>query len=312
MAAFVCSMPLTASSKGNNVRVLYWNIQNGMWSDQENNYDNFVEYVKSFDPDICVWAECKSHYKSHSVEKFPDDGSLYLPAHWAELAARYGHKYVYVGGERDFYPQAVTSKYPIKNVARILGEEPDMIVSHGAGWCRVTVKGKTFNIVTVHTWPQKYGLNVPEDKRQESSRNHEGDRFRRTEMEYICQHTILTEPKAESQYWMMLGDFNSRARVDNYHYKYPENDTRFLVHDYITSSTPYFDVVAEMYPGDFQKTHINGARIDYVYCTQPLYSHVKEVKVLRDGWAANIKDPQGLSNFCHPSDHYPILIDFSF
>ena len=29
-----------------NLRVLYWNIQNGMWSDQANNYNNFVAWVK--------------------------------------------------------------------------------------------------------------------------------------------------------------------------------------------------------------------------------------------------------------------------
>ena len=36
------------------LRLLYWNIQNGMWDGQNDNYDRFVEYVKSQDPDICV------------------------------------------------------------------------------------------------------------------------------------------------------------------------------------------------------------------------------------------------------------------
>lgn len=38
------------------LRILYWNIQNGMWSDQGNNYDNFVAFVRELDPDICIWA----------------------------------------------------------------------------------------------------------------------------------------------------------------------------------------------------------------------------------------------------------------
>ena len=38
-------------SKETPLRVLYWNIQNGMWADQGNNYDNFVEWVKRYDPD---------------------------------------------------------------------------------------------------------------------------------------------------------------------------------------------------------------------------------------------------------------------
>ena len=39
------------------LRLLHWNIQNGMWDGQNDNYDRFVEYVKSKDPDICVWCE---------------------------------------------------------------------------------------------------------------------------------------------------------------------------------------------------------------------------------------------------------------
>lgn len=28
-------------------KLISWNIQNGMWSDQANNYDNFVEFLKT-------------------------------------------------------------------------------------------------------------------------------------------------------------------------------------------------------------------------------------------------------------------------
>lgn len=34
------------------LRILYWNIQDGMWADQANNYDNFVAWVQEYDPDI--------------------------------------------------------------------------------------------------------------------------------------------------------------------------------------------------------------------------------------------------------------------
>ena len=39
------------SERTDNMRLLYWNIQNGMWSDQGNNYDNFVAWVREYDPD---------------------------------------------------------------------------------------------------------------------------------------------------------------------------------------------------------------------------------------------------------------------
>ena len=60
------------------LRVLYWNIQNGMWADQHNNYDNFVNWVKEYDPDVCIWAEAKSRYISHqNVRMKPEDDSRY-------------------------------------------------------------------------------------------------------------------------------------------------------------------------------------------------------------------------------------------
>ena len=57
----VLLLSMTAQArKQKDFSVLYWNVQNGMWSDQGNNYDNFVKWVKKHDPDVCVWAECKS------------------------------------------------------------------------------------------------------------------------------------------------------------------------------------------------------------------------------------------------------------
>ena len=308
VAAAAVLLCVSSGARPAGLRILYWNIQQGMWSDQGNNYDNFVEFVKSQSPDICVWAEGKTHYKTDTADPYKMDDDLYLPAHWDELAARYGHKYVYVGGERDFYPQVITSKYPIRNVKRIVGDD-NVLVCHGCGWATVRVHGYKINFVTVHTWPQKYGFNVPVEKRQESISRHEGDYFRRTEMEYICNETILGHPGASGEYWMMLGDFNSRSRVDNYHYNYADDDTRFLVHDFIREKTPYLDLVALKYPYDFQSTIIGGSRIDFVYMTQPLFSMVKSVSVLREGYPRNYKDPRGLSNFCHPSDHLPILME---
>ena len=70
---------------------------------------------------------------------------------------------------------------------------------------------------------------------------------------------------------MMMGDFNSRSRVDNWVYHYPEDDSRLLVHDYILAETPYIDVVHERHPNDFYTTTGGRARIDYVYCTRPLF-----------------------------------------
>jgi endonuclease/exonuclease/phosphatase family metal-dependent hydrolase len=233
----------------------------------------------------------------------------YLVHNWGELAARYGHKYWAVGGHRDNYPQVITSKYPINVVSKILGEESDVIVAHGAGWFTIEVNGKTLNIVSLHTWPHAYAYRA-EDK-EASKAEQGGDKYRAREIQYICEHTIGTAAGAEDQYWMMMGDFNSRSRVDNDQYGYAEDDPKFLVHDYIKANTPYIDVIKAKYPEEFKATTgSKTSRIDYVYCTKPLYDRITYADVIWDEYTTPVRDPQKLSNFWRPSDHMPIMIDF--
>ena len=290
------------------LKLLYWNIQNGMWTDQPNNYDNFVKFVKDQAPDICVWCEAKSLYYSGTDKGFKEEMERYLPSNWDELAARYGHSYVYLGGYRDNYPQVITSKYPIRNVSRIVGARPDSVVAHGCGWAQIDIKGKTYNIVTLHTWPMGYGFEVNAAKHEESRAKNEGDLYRRMEVEYICRHTILTHPHPDKELWLMMGDFNSISYIDNYHYNLPEDRTVFYVHKYINQNTPYRDVIAEKHPNSFQSTTESGKRIDFIYASPAMMNRIGNANVIRDGFAKNHRID--ISNFCIPSDHLPILIDF--
>ena len=305
----VLASALAFQAEGRNLRILYWNIQNGMWSDQGNNYDNFVEFVKGEDPDICVWCEAESRYFTDSVKRIENCEDAYLPWNWDLLARRYGHKYVLVSGKRDTFPQVITSKYPIKIVKRVNGDGKDVIVVHGAGVAQIEVGGKTLNIVTIHSWPYKYAYGT-NDKKASSARK-EGAAFRATEMEYICKETIGSVPDAASQYWMMLGDFNARSRVDNYFYKMAEDDKDFLVHDYIRNNTPYIDIIEKLYPGDFQATTYSGKRIDLIYMTEPLFKRVRSAEIIRTGFAKSELKPEVIK-FCRPSDHYPIRVDLKF
>ena len=101
---------------------------------------------------------------------------------------------------------------------------------------------------------------------------------------------------------MMMGDFNSRSRLDNRIYNYPDDDTRLLVHDYIAEHTPYVDVIAEKHPGEFHTTTHGQSRIDFVYCTQPLCERITRAEVIADDFTEPVRDPGKLSNFYHPSD----------
>ena len=109
---------------------------------------------------------------------------------------------------------------------------------------------------------------------------------------------------------MMMGDFNSRSRADNAFYRYPDNDTKLYVHDYIASQTPYLDALLEKHPGEMHVTMHYPARLDYVYMTRPLLERTVECRVCHDFYTEPVRDPQQLSNFWRPSDHRPIVVDF--
>ena len=299
----------SAAGKGRDrIRILYWNIQNGMWDGQADNYDRFVDWVKAKRPDICVWCEAKSNYRTASAEHFAE-GEGYLPEHWGKLAKRYGHKYWYIGGYRDNFPQVITSRYPITSMARIVGAEPDSVVAHGAGWACIDLRGRKLNLVALHTWPQAYSFGISPEERAASKAEHGGDRYRRKEIEYVCTHTILTRPGARNELWMMMGDFNSRSPKDNWIYGYPQGAPELMVHEYILSQTPYLDLLAERDPASFYSSTGKRSRIDYIYCTPPVAAAVQEARIVSDSYTLPVRDPGRLSNFYHPSDHRPILVD---
>ena len=294
------------------VRVLYWNIQNGMWADQGNNYDNFVSFVKETEPDICIWCEAKSHYRTGSGESFPNNlDSLYLPSNWNALAARYGHKYVFLGGERDFFPQVISSRYPLEEALRMTGDST-VTVSHGAGWAVVHTPVGDINIVTVHTWPQKYGFDIPKNPpelRKESVARHEGDSARYKEMRWVVENTIGTDEAAKEHFWILAGDMNSVSRVDNSVYGLPEDSTEFLTQDYLMGIDCLADAQHALFDSFVCTASGNNRRIDYIYCTPPLLERIKKFQVVKDGFPSNTKTD--IRNFWIPSDHYPIVMDIS-
>ena len=311
MAAALAAVMLFGCTKPEDktLRLINWNIQNGMWDGQNDNYDRFVNFVKAQDPDVCVWCEAQSIWKTDSDQAMAAE-DRYLVHNWGELAARYGHKYWAVGGHRDNYPQVITSKYPINVVSKILGEESDVIVAHGAGWFTIEVNGKTLNIVSLHTWPHAYAYRA-EDK-EASKAEQGGDKYRAREIQYICEHTIGTVEGAEDQLWMMMGDFNSKSRLDREHYS-GVPATTWLLHDYILDNTDMIDVIHERNDDKDFFSSVNGdsQRIDYMYVSPDMYSRIENAVILIDSWTTLSQDTSvSTGYFCKSSDHRPILVDF--
>lgn len=313
----VCKADVKDSKK---LKLLYWNIQNGMWADQGNNYDNFVEWIKTYDPDVCVWCEARTLYWTDTYTKIDDDkrtlcrtmGST-TDEGWSELAGRYGHKYVFIGGFRDNYPQVITSKYPIGEIKHITGDKNENYVSHGAGWATLDFAGETINLVCLHTWPHKFDHGLPHDEkiRKESAENGGGDKFRAKEVEYICKSTILSEPGLSGENWIMMGDFNSISPLDYAVYRYKKDNPVFNCHRYILENTPYIDVIGERNPGKFIPSTNIKRRIDYVYCTKKMYDRITDAYGVVDDWTL-CRPVESVPSFRYPSDHRPVYVEFQF
>jgi endonuclease/exonuclease/phosphatase family metal-dependent hydrolase len=292
---------------GKLITVLVWNIQNGMWADQGNDYDNFVKWVKEYKPDVCIWCEARSNYQTGSKQSMPKD-KAYLPDNWGELAARYGHPYWAKGGHRDNFPQVITSRYPVHTVEKIIGNAADSVVTHGCGHHQIVINGKILNIVTLHLWAHKYAFGVSGTAAQkESEANNGGDHHRLKEIAYICDHTIAKSKDPVNERWLMAGDFNAQSSLDNDTYNYSLNDTRFMVHEYILENTPYVDVIKEMHQDEFKTTTSARSRIDFVYCSPAMMKNASNADVLQDSWTGTIVKDEA-TGFKYPSDHRPIYL----
>ena len=122
-----CALPAFA---GNTIRVISYNILEGMKTDTTPGKQVFVGWVKKEDPDILALQECNK-FKQKSLE---------------ELARAYGHPYAVIVKEKG-YPTGLTSKYPITDIQRITNN-----MTHGFIVARV----KDLNIVVLHLNPHSY------------------------------------------------------------------------------------------------------------------------------------------------------------
>ena len=289
------------------LRVLLWNIQNGMWADQHNNYDNFVAWVKKYDPDVCIWCESETIYKDKTSTS---TSSKYLTGGWPTLCKRYGHSYSAVGGNRDNYPQTVTSKYPITTVQRITDTNVSgKPISHGAGHFTITVNGKKINIVSLHMWPQAYGFGVASADREASQANNEGDKYRAFEMQYIVDQTVNNAKYAGEKYWIFGGDTNSKSRLDNWFFGYESSSTKLMTHDVVLNQTNLKDIIGCRYPDCFMSSTQSDNRIDILYASPDVYNMISNAAMIVDEWLAEDTKSEYVSSFYSRSDHRPVIVD---
>ena len=303
-----------------NLRVILFNIQNGACTDQHNNYDNFVAWVKKYDPDICIWCESETIYEDKSDVRLVNDSDKYLPDNWDKVAARYGHNYVAVAGNRDNYPQTITSKYPIKVVQRITDTDDGGLygakyILHGAGHFQIDVHGKRLNIVSCHMHPKAYAPGTSAANQAASEAAYEGDYFREYEMKYIVKNTVNHPSYANEEYWLLGGDTNSRSPYDEWYYGTSTfAPCKYLVHKYIIENTDMKDTIADRLPKDethFVTSTYGATRIDFLYASPAMFDKITNSAMLMDDWMDELPAWEYHSAFRNPSDHRPVIVDFN-
>ena len=274
------------------LRILYWNIQNGMWGDQGNNYENFVNWVRKYSPDICVWCEGRSNYMtgSSTSNKTPYlSNDVSASSGWAELASRYGHNYLGAAWRSgDNFPQVVTSRHPVTRellLGNLSGGDP---IWHGSGMFSIDCDGTAVNIVTVHLRP-----------------GDEYDNYRLYEISEILSSTLGSDTYSGRGNWVMVGDFNSTSHFDRAYYDLDES--AYSVHQQIASYSGLTDLMHGLYPDRLISSTSSG-RIDYMFLSDDLYSRVTDACTLVDSWVTPVLASTGISNFRLPSDHRPILV----
>lgn len=100
LALIAC--PLAMRAEGKDFRVLSYNVEDGFKSEPER-MDRFVTWVQTKDPDIVFFQEMNK-FTQPKLEEF---------------AHRYGHPYA-VLSKTVGYPVAITSKYPIVRVEKVV------------------------------------------------------------------------------------------------------------------------------------------------------------------------------------------------
>ena len=277
----------------NNFKLLSWNIQDGMWCDQFDDYVNFVAYINEINPDVFCIQEAASHWDidgknlSHYSRylPYPDQKNVESkwdnPSGWVALAKRWGHEYVVMGPYKDNYPVVITSKYPIEIIERLRGDE-NTTVSHGALYAKVHFTDDiSVNLVNLHLQPDNIA---------------NASNFRMNEINFYLSKTINSKEHYRDEHWLMMGDFNSNVGKNV---------------DVEVRKNSYYDLWAEM-------NSYNKSYIDFIYGTESMRKSLKSIDFLY-GFAHMDKimySPNGVAinngvGVWKYSDHYPVLAEFS-
>lgn len=265
-----CSLAVSAQS---GFKVLSYNVLMGLQQDSLMQ-EKYQQWVKEMDPEIVAYQE---------MNQFTQDGL-------EEFAKRYGHPYA-VMSKLDGYPVALSSKYPIVNVQKVVDN-----MWHAYLYANVN----NIHVFVIHFSPFSY------EKRQH-------------EIRQVLAHAALLPQHEEI---IIMGDFNSLSEDDASHHtsemekamqdrEKKESHVRNLNSgkiDYtvmnIIKEAGYLDTfwlkndsLVSTVPTKKYGTP-STRRIDYIWVNPVLADKLISTTIIQDETTDVI------------SDHYPVLVEF--
>lgn len=264
------------------IKFISYNAYWGMKSDESKGKQRFIEWAKKQDADVIAWQEV-NHFTREKLEKF---------------AHSYGHKYAVLlkepknPNDEEFFPTAITSKYPIINVTKLTDN-----LWHGALFAEVG----PYHFVVTHMNPFRTSQRIDEIN--------------------LILDSIKYSTSPDGK-WIIAGDLNSFSPLDKKGYneeemikdlKSKEKERPVLKNlvngkmDYTVQqnilSRGYVDVLKLKYPDEFVATaptkifydqSQTPLRYDYIYVPKNMKDDIVDVRILKDSFTDKY------------SDHYPV------
>ena len=285
LAAIIGAIILSSSTafasleEAKDLKIISYNVYNGMKLDESEGKQKFIDWAKMQDADIIAWQEM-NFFTREKLENF---------------AASYGHNYAVLLKESPddpaFFPVAITSKYPIVNVNKVVDN-----LWHGALYADV---GK-YHFVITHMNPFWTSKRIDEINL------------------IIDSIKYSSDPKGK---WIIAGDLNSFSPADKTEYDnsnlledIKDKQKKRPILDNLVNGQLSYTVQQNLLDAGYidalklkNKQFISTAptkvfydqastplRYDYIYVSPKLKKDVIDVKVLKDEFTDTY------------SDHYPV------
>lgn len=276
----ICTSSAYASlDEAKQLKIISYNVYNGMKLDESEGKQQYIDWAKAQDADIIAWQEM-NFFTREKLEKF---------------AAGYGHKYAVLLKESPddpaFFPVAITSKYPIVNVNKVVDN-----LWHGALFADVG----NYHFVITHMNPFWTAKRIDEINL------------------IIDSIKYSRDPNGK---WIIAGDLNSFSPADKADYDkstlledIKEKQKKRPILENLVNGQLSYTVQQNLLDAGYidalklkHKEFISTAptkvfydqasvplRYDYIYVSPPLKNNVIDVKVLKDDFTDKY------------SDHYPV------